>query len=192
MGDKVRQGAHHGAQQSTRTDVSEVNTSRVKVLSVTSKAAIFGWAMISGSWHLPHIGFLFKWSSGILFFVPHLRQGIIKSSNDDPHLPHLDLPCSFLWGILFFVPQFRQRIITLSGIFINLSGAVEKRSYPEGHHGLLCCAANRTARRMSIYASRFGFYAPCIWTFLNSPRHWVFQPPCCCHYLFFAVKRQLI
>jgi hypothetical protein len=32
-----------------------------------------------------------------------------------------------------------------------------KRSYPEGHHGLLCCAANRTAQRISIYASQFGF-----------------------------------
>jgi len=44
-----------------------------------------------------------------------------------------------------------------------------KRPYPEGHHGLLCCAANRTAQRISIrvtsrdlqvirlYASRFGF-----------------------------------
>jgi len=37
------------------------------------------------------------------------------------------------------------------------------RSYPEGHHGLLRCAANRTTRRISIrvtfrlYASRVGF-----------------------------------
>jgi hypothetical protein len=31
------------------------------------------------------------------------------------------------------------------------------RSYPEGHHGLLRCAANRAAQRISIYASRFGF-----------------------------------
>ena len=37
------------------------------------------------------------------------------------------------------------------------------RSCPEGHHGLLCCAANRTAQRISIrvtfrlYASWFSF-----------------------------------
>jgi hypothetical protein len=51
---------------------------------------------------------------------------------------------------------------------IGNRGAIEKRSYPEGHYSLLCCAANRTAQRMSIrvtfrlYASRFGYCAPCI------------------------------
>jgi lipoprotein NlpD len=35
---------------------------------------------------------------------------------------------------------------------------------------LLRCAANRTAQRISIYASRFVSCTPCIQTFLNSPR----------------------
>jgi hypothetical protein len=36
----------------------------------------------------------------------------------------------------------------------------ELLKYPKGHDTnahLLCCAANRTAQRISIYASQFGF-----------------------------------
>jgi hypothetical protein len=39
----------------------------------------------------------------------------------------------------------------------GLCGPVEIRSYPKGHHGLLCCAASCSAQRIYIYASRFGF-----------------------------------
>jgi len=43
---------------------------------------------------------------------------------------------------------------------------------------LLRCAANLIARRISIYASRFGFFTPCIWPFLNSLSYpVVFQHP---------------
>ena len=51
-------------------------------------------------------------------------------------------------------------------------GAVEKHSYPKGHHGLRRCAANRTAQRIKIYASRFDFCAPSISALLNSPEEW--------------------
>src|SRR5450759_4174765 len=116
IGDKVRQGLHHGAQQSTNTDVSGINTSRAKELSVTSTGKVFCWVVTSGSRHLPHRGLWFRRSSDILFFVPHLRQRIIKSSKGAWHFPHAGRPWNFCLGIRFFVPQLRHLMITFSSI----------------------------------------------------------------------------
>jgi len=58
-------------------------------------AHIHGMALLArnyeGARHLPHLGVLWRRSSGIRFFVPQLRHLMIISSSGARHLPHVGL-----------------------------------------------------------------------------------------------------
>src|SRR6185436_17133459 len=80
IGPTIRQGPHHGAQQSTSTGVLPApSTSCSKVASVTIKGLLSAWfdalLMSKGAPHFPH----FAWpaaarSSSTRFLVSHLLQ----------------------------------------------------------------------------------------------------------------------
>jgi len=80
MGETIRQGPHHGAQQSTTTAPGNERTSSLNVPSVTGTGRLKNPLVTRDARHLAHTGFSRNRFLGIRFFVPQLGHGIIMLS----------------------------------------------------------------------------------------------------------------